>query len=263
MGLWGKDITVAAKQYLIRVLKLQLGFLNSYVFKITKKYNGNTWWDKNFYVHGVSDAKTIYHKQNDVIAQYHYSSVETLILRYFAQHNLDFRNKKVLDLGAGSGHWIDFYARHGCKHFTGIDISEKSYKHLKQKYTGMPEYDIKRGSLVEILPKLKKKYDIVNAIGIMFHIVDDTDWKNTITAISKKMAPSGILIVGGHFGLLDGLNVQADGSGVNKRLRSRRRWVQVLKKAEFKNIVIYKNNAYLHIDHFFPENNILAATHNK
>ncbi len=97
----------------------------------------------------------------------------------------------------------------------------------------------------------------------MFHIVDDSEWERTIHAIGNVLTPGGLAIVSGHFGLLDGLNVQIDKGRTNKRLRSKRRWTRVLRKAGFADIKLYKNNAHLWIKDSIPENNILVATKSK
>jgi hypothetical protein len=108
---------------------------------------------------------------------------------------------------------------------------------------------------------LNDEYDIANAVGVMFHIVDDSEWQNTISAIANVLKKGGLLVAGGHFGLLDGLNVQIDkDGGINKRLRSKRRWVRALKEAGFRSIKVYRNNVYLWINDSLPENNILVAT---
>ena len=117
------------------------------------------------------------------------------------------------------------------------------------------------GKASEILDKLDKHYDLVNAIGVMFHIVEDVEWVNTIKVIGKSLRKGGLFVVGGHFGILDNVNVQIDhNSQINKRLRSRRHWRDTLKKAGFSRVDVYTNNAYLWIDDILPENNVLIAT---
>ncbi len=69
---------------------------------------------------------------------------------------------------------------------------------------------IHHGKAFEILKKLDESFNLINAIGVMFHIVDDSEWINTINAIAKVLRKNGLFIVGGHFGSLNGLNVQID-----------------------------------------------------
>ena len=82
-----------------------------------------------------------------------------------------------------------------------------------------------------------------------------------MAAIANSLRDGGHLVVGGHFGVLNNLNVQFDAeSKINKRLRSKRSWEKTLKHLGFRKCVFFKNNAYLFVNDTLPENNILIAT---
>jgi hypothetical protein len=115
------------------------------------------------------------------------------------------------------------------------------------------------GVVADLQKKELGELDIVNAIGVMFHIVDDVEWRSSLKIFHSSLKRGGVLIVGGHFGLLDGLNVQVDEYGVNKRLRSRSNWEKNLKAIGFENIRFIKNRAAFDIKRVLPENNILIA----
>src|SRR5690606_34184649 len=120
------------------------------------------------------------------------------------------------------------------------------------------DVDVRHGRARDHLADLQA--DVVNAIGVMFHIVDDREWADTVQAIANALKPGGVIVVGGHFGWLNSVNVQycSDGT-VNKRLRSARRWRQTLTRAGFANIRTLRNNAYLHASSSLPEANLLVA----
>jgi hypothetical protein len=94
----------------------------------------------------------------------------------------------------------------------------------------------------------------------MFHVVSDEEWEQTVHAAGVVLQDGGLLVVSGHFGWVDGLNVQVVGDGtVVKRLRSFSRWKRCLTAAGFGKIKLYRNYAYLFIDGPLPENNVLVA----
>ena len=157
--------------------------------------------------------------------------------------------------------YIHFYKSLEPKTITGMDVSTSSFNHLKNKYAEDFSIEIHQGKALEIINGLNGHYGLVNAIGVMFHIVDDFEWQKTINAIGKVTNNGGVFVVGGHFGFLDGLNVQIDKDGnINKRLRSKRRWKHALRKAGFTSFNVYRNNAYLWIEDVLPENSVLIAT---
>jgi len=248
------------KQFLKKRVKICKGVFNTYIRKRGQNYRDTEWYDNYFYIKGISDRQTISPKKSLLSAKYHYNSVEMQILKYLYNNKIQLEDMNVLDIGSGSGHWIDFYKTIGVYKIVGIDVSISSVNYLKEKYSENVNVDIHHGKAYEILNELDEKYNLINAIGVMFHIVDDSEWINTINAIAKVLRKNGLFIVGGHFGLLNGLNVQIFDDQINKRLRSKKNWINILKKAGFRHIYFYKNYAYLYINDTLPENNILIAT---
>lgn len=235
------------KQFLTKRKKLLKGLYRS--FQNLPSQNSD-WWD-SYYSNGISDSATLAPTKSNLSSQYHYRSVEQIILMHLYNNNIDA--KWVLDVGSGSGHWIKFYLSLDMYTF-GFDTSKKVVEYLRNKYPSIG---------LSVSNKIRKTHDtvdIVNAIGVMFHITDDKKWEEMINDAYSALSEGGIFIIGGHFGLLNGLNVQISNGQVNKRLRSLRVWKMVLRKAGFTKIKLYRNNSYLYINDTMPENNILIAT---
>jgi hypothetical protein len=225
-----------------------------------KSYEPGTWWDNKFFTKGLSDRQTIAADKNLLTAKYHYASVELLILRYLQNKGRDLTLSTICDLGSGSGHWIDFYLSLGASHCLGIDVSRKSVDFLRAKYRECQEVTIEHGRIHEVLASTDLKFDLVHAVGLMFHLVDDEEWEETVRQVGRVLLAGGLFVVGGHFGLLDGLNVQFDSENtVNKRLRSASHWKRSLQQAGFVRTRIYRNSAYLYIRDSLPENNVLIT----
>lgn len=207
------------------------------------------WWDRAFYQGEITDRATIYWRRGLVQTALHYASVETIILPALQRQRMD----RIIDIGSGAGHWLKFYQGLGSE-AVGCEVSTKCVDHLRSS-----GYTVEHGAAAEVLPMLGHA-DVVNAIGVMFHIVDDAEWERTIHLVGAALKPGGLFVVGGHFGWLDGVNVQVGEDGtVNKRLRSARRWRKVLKGAGFSTVRIVRNRAYLRSTEPLPENNILFA----
>ena len=249
------------KQYLVKQKKIARGVFYTYFKTKGHNYNAKEWFDKSFYIEGISDRQTISPRKSPISSKYHYCSVESQILKHFYNYSVEIKGSSILDIGSGSGHWIEFYKSLGTEKIYGIDVSESPIKYLKNKYSRDPNTVFYHGKAVEIIDKFNEQFDIVNAIGVMFHIVNDSEWYETIKKVGEVIPKNGIFIVGGHFGILNKLNVQIDKNGqINKRLRSKTLWKKTLKKAGFSNVKFYKNNAYLWIKDTLPENNIIVAT---
>ncbi len=96
---------------------------------------------------------------------------------------IDPHGKHVLDIGVGTGFYIDYWKRRDVKSATGIDITEKSTSSLKAKY---PECEfIKADISSKQLPLLSRKYDIITAFDVLFHIVDEDKFEQALSNIAN------------------------------------------------------------------------------
>jgi SAM-dependent methyltransferase len=242
-------------QWAKKKYKILKGVFNSSYLELP-----NSWWNTEFYLtSSVNDAKTLSNTKNVITANYHYASTEVLISRYLRNTDFNPSGKLVLDLGSGAGHWIDFYINSGYDSIEGVEISELAYQALIDKYGAMENITLQHDDIHHHLVSTSRRYDVINAIGIMFHITNDESWRELIKSIYHCLLPGGLFIASGHFGLFPSSNVQIEGPYINKRLRSRRAWNKELKKAGFTDITFIRNPAYLYINDTLPENNLVIA----
>ena len=111
---------------------------------------------------------------------------------------VNLKSKQVLDIGCGTGFFVNWYLSNGAE-VTGIDITEKSIGHLKERYETATFYtqDISREHpLFE-----EKKYDVINMWDVIYHIVDDSRFSQTIDNISRLINPDGLFLFTDWFGM--------------------------------------------------------------
>ena len=228
-----------------RGFKLARGYWRTYIRKGYLPYEPSLWWEAYHSAADGSDASTIELSADPLVSQYHYATIETLILRVLHTYGMP---QRVLDLGSGAGHWLNFYQRLGCE-VTGVELSSEAARRLRERFSQIEQCHIADMEL--------SGFDLVNAIGVMFHIVDDDAHRRAISAIGQAIKPGGLLIVGGGFPLIS-VNVQFDeDSQVNKRLRSRRYWRQELES--WMDVRFIRNRAAREIHAIVPESDLLIA----
>lgn len=246
-------------QIIFKRRKILDGLIRTYLRPSGAPYDPASWFDR-FYGTGVSDRQTIASDKDAISAQYHYASVELLITRHLVNHGIGLQGASVFDIGSGAGHWIDFYRTLGAKQCVGIDVSENAANHLRDKFRDDGSVQIENGLFQDFLEETADKYDLINAIGVIFHVVDDSEWARGLAAVANSLRDGGYFIVGGHFGWANNVNLQFDSqNNFNKRLRSKRNWIRNLKSLGFRKFKLYRNNSYLFINDSLPENNILIA----
>ena len=110
--------------------------------------------------------------------------------------NIGYETATVLDIGSGSGFYVDIWKQLGVKDITGCDITSISVKNLKNKYP-MGEF-VELDISSNVIP-ITKQFDFISAFDVLFHIVDDEKYEKAINNIYNLLKPNGILIFSENF----------------------------------------------------------------
>jgi SAM-dependent methyltransferase len=206
-----------------------------------------------------------------LFARHHYVSVESGIIEYFAANRLPTR-PRVLDIGSGAGHWIDFFLDHfDASRVVGVDFAEPCAVRLRAKYGGEPRVEVVEDDVSRSGFELAERFDVIVAIGVMFHVVDDATWARAIDNLSSHLMEGGAAVFGGAFGIrtrdadfapLDEfgsweefLAARARAPLVRKRVRSFMRWRKAARRAGLRIHRLHRTRRSRAIP--APENNLL------
>jgi SAM-dependent methyltransferase len=188
----------------------------------------------------LEDSETIAPGADPLRTAYHYNAVENAIMDSLVREALPTL-LTVLDVGSGAGHWIDFYRRvFGASPVVGLELSALAVAGLRAKYADQPDVEIAEGDVSDAGFSLGRTFGLVNAVGVMFHIVEDERWERAVSTLARHLEPGGLAVISGQFGRTT-RNVQfhrrddfsswdearssaSDVALVNKRIRSLRRW---------------------------------------
>ena len=149
-------------------------------------YDPKVFWEKrlsnDFSLKGVGCAGLSYN-YNKWEAKAAKNSVDKLLKG-------SLKGKKILDIGCGTGYYLEYYMSKGATDITGLDITEKSISSLKKKYPNLKFYKADISKKIQ----LNLKYDIITAIAVLYHIVDADRFENSVKNI-RKLAKKGSLII--------------------------------------------------------------------
>jgi len=104
--------------------------------------------------------------------------------------------KYVLDIGSGTGFFVDYYNRKGAKKITGVDITKVSILKLREKYI---HYKFLVVDITDPNIYLKERFNIVNAFDVLYHIVDDAKFKTALQNISFWCDKGGYVLITDYF----------------------------------------------------------------
>jgi SAM-dependent methyltransferase len=110
---------------------------------------------------------------------------------------IDVPSAQVLDVGSGTGFYVDLWVELGAKRITGVDITETAVARLQERH---PDLMFRRADVgEEISPLEPTTYDVVSAMDVLFHIVDDRRFANAIRNIHDALRPGGCFVWSDYF----------------------------------------------------------------
>lgn len=111
--------------------------------------------------------------------------------------DLDLSTANVLDVGSGTGFYIERWRQLGVLSVTGSDITTVAVQELKKRFpdSEFVQMDIGDPSAASH----QYRYDIISAFDVLFHIVDDDRLERAIQNIYTLLNSGGLFIFSDNF----------------------------------------------------------------
>jgi len=115
----------------------------------------------------------------------------------FEKNQWPFAGKSALDVGSGTGYFIEYWLSRKAGHVTGIDIAEISIERLKRQY---PQLTFVRGDLSNPGLRLEGRFDYVSIFDVLFHIIDNNRFVEVAGNLAKVCRPGARVFITDIFG---------------------------------------------------------------
>jgi 2-polyprenyl-3-methyl-5-hydroxy-6-metoxy-1,4-benzoquinol methylase len=115
-----------------------------------------------------------------------------LILRYCGLS--DLAGRAVLDIGSGTGIWLNFWHQHDASCVAGLDFAQPSVDRLRTQFPN----DLIVQSDVSVVPLQlpdTMRFDVISAFDVLLHIVDPESFRHAIANLAYHCVPGGWLII--------------------------------------------------------------------
>lgn len=109
---------------------------------------------------------------------------------------IPLHDKDVLDLGCGTGFFVDWYLEQGAR-VTGVDITHASVERLRQKHPGST-FVVQDITAADWEPS--GVFDVVNIWDVLYHVVDDKRFERALRNIASALRPGGRVLATDWFG---------------------------------------------------------------
>jgi ubiquinone/menaquinone biosynthesis C-methylase UbiE len=100
----------------------------------------------------------------------------------------------ALDIGSGTGFFIDRWQALKAEQIAGIDFTRIAIENLKRKFPSCQFYVADIG---EALPREleSQQFDCVSVMDVLYHIVDDEKYELALRNIARLVKPGGLLVM--------------------------------------------------------------------
>jgi SAM-dependent methyltransferase len=99
---------------------------------------------------------------------------------------------KVLDVGSGTGFYIERWHELGVHDVTGVDLTDVAVAGLSKRFPAQhyEQVDITAGT--GTLPA--GSFDAISIVDVLFHVVDDAGYERAMANLHSLLRPGGVLI---------------------------------------------------------------------
>ncbi len=158
-------------------------------------FNPKEYWEnrleESFNLHGVGDIGLGVNYNNALYE-----------VRKFAFHKLmrklgvNYSDKEILDIGSGTGFYIERWGELGVKSIMGTDITNVVVNNLSEKF---PNATFKQLDIGDSTNDVSKTFDFISAFDVLFHIVEDKRFDQAIQNIYNILNKNGYFIISDNF----------------------------------------------------------------
>lgn len=161
----------------------------------TKEFDSRRYWDKrlkqNWTLHGVGMLR-LAHNFN----RWQYRVRDRVFRRTVRRAGIDVPRSAVLDIGPGTGFYIDAWRTLGARSVSGVDIADSAVEQLREKF---PDVAFERADISDGAPFDDEAFDAISAFDVLFHIVDDARYELAIAEVHRMLAPGGRFVFSENF----------------------------------------------------------------
>lgn len=109
-----------------------------------------------------------------------------------------WRSAEVLEVGAGTGFYVDRWLRLGAR-VTGLDLTQVAVEQLRRSFPQARFFQADIGRSLQEVPLTAVSFDAISAFDVLFHVVDDAQYAQAFQNIAALLKPRGWFLWSDNF----------------------------------------------------------------
>jgi SAM-dependent methyltransferase len=110
---------------------------------------------------------------------------------------VDFSAAEVLDVGSGTGFYVERWLELGAPKVVGIDLTTVATEELWRRFPGQEFHTADVGGDLGVLAG--RGFDAVSCLDVLFHVLDDDRFEAAIRNLAGLVRPGGLLVLSDNF----------------------------------------------------------------
>jgi 2-polyprenyl-3-methyl-5-hydroxy-6-metoxy-1,4-benzoquinol methylase len=120
-----------------------------------------------------------------------YQRMRAAVLRLVSRGGVRLSGAEVLEIGPGTGFWIDLWQERGAARVTGLDLTQTAVTHLQERF---PKQRFLVGDVGSEGVDLGS-FDVVSAMSVLLHVVDEQRFATALRNLSGMLRPEGSMLI--------------------------------------------------------------------
>ncbi len=112
---------------------------------------------------------------------------------------VDVKGARILDVGTGTGFYLDRWRELGATDVTGADFSLTACERLRAEYPGTTIENLDIGTQDAATIEQLGKFDLISVMDVFYHLVDDAVYRRAFGNLERLLKPGGKLIFTENF----------------------------------------------------------------
>jgi len=119
-----------------------------------------------------------------------------VLKRVLSDFKIEIQGQKILELGFGTGFYLDLWREMGAAQVLGVDIAEIAVKAARERFA-LQNWRFEQGDIGAPAPfnDSAGSYGLATAFDVLFHLVEDAPWNGALDNLANSVKPGGYVLI--------------------------------------------------------------------